>query len=254
MLEALNRMDKDDKFKVKILMSSPKSPWKDQRELVEDGFFIEGKLGDDLDKSIKSLKKTIGKLENKDKIRDNILFYDATPDFFLFITSQWIIFEIYHVGAFQLKKEIDAVQCLGLGGHVPVFKFAAQSPMYNYLSAHFDYYFEKNLAEKKLFSMDVKLEESLNRGIIVEDVKNNFESRGVSLSGNATIGNEETDKWVIIDGEKIYIINKENEELNFYDGKQNKYHVETLKEWLESRQESITEASPEKNSTQPQPF
>jgi len=247
MQKAFDRMGKDDKFEIKILMISPESPWKSQRQSVEDCFFTEGKLGDDLSKSIKSLKKTIENLENKnkDRIRDNIRFYDATPDFFLFITSRWIIFEIYHTGAFQLEKETNAVQCLGLGGHVPAFQFGAQSPMYNYLNAHFDYYFKKYLAAgEKLFSMDLKLEESLNRGDIVEEVKNNFGFEGVSLSGNATIVNEKTDEWVITDGENIYVVKKENEELNFYAGKRNKYHAGTLKERLNSKIGPAKNASP----------
>jgi len=250
-LERMNsefeRKDREDKLAVKILMIHPESGWTDQRQSVENKFTVVEKLRKDLYASIGWLERTISGLKNKDNIMDNIRFYDATPDFFLFITSKWIIFEIYHMGAFQLEKETDmGVQALGLGGHVPVFKFDNKSPMYNYLSAQFNYYFEKNLAgDKVLFSMDVKLEENFNRGIIAEEVKDNFKSRGVSLSENACIRKERTDKWDITDEKMIYIVKKEKGVLNTYDGKRNEYHVETLKGWLESRQESITEINQE---------
>ena len=245
MRKAFKRMSDSNEFCVKILLIYPESDWKDQRETAEDKF-AKLKLGTDLEQSISWLKSNIRNLKNKDKIMDNIRFYNATPDFFLFITSQCIIFENYHMGAFQLEKETDdAVQNLGLGGHVPAFMFDNESSMYKYLSAQFDYYFEKNLAGKKLFNMDIGLEGNLNKDNIIEKVKNKFKGREFPLSGNATIREERTDEWEITDGEKIYIIKKEKGVLNTYIGKRNEYHVETLKEWLESRQESSIEVNQE---------
>lgn len=150
---AFLRMGNTGKPIVKILMLYPESDWKVLRQSVEDKYTTPGqKLETNLDESIAWLDENIehsDEIKNKDKIMDNIRFYDATPDFFLFITSQCIIFEIYHMGAFQLEKERNRdLYCLGLGGHVPVFKFDNQSPMYNYLSAHFDYYFEKEIDGK----------------------------------------------------------------------------------------------------------
>lgn len=229
------RVDKDDKFTVKILMIHPESKWKSQRQSVENKFTVVDKLEKDLTASIYELNETISELKNSDTIMDNIRFYNATPDFFLFITSQWIIFEIYHMGAFELEKETDrGVKSLGLGGHVPVFKFDNKSQIYKYLSAQFDYYFEKKLVNK-ISGMDVKLEKSLDKDIISEDLKKKIKVVGVSLSGNATIRKEGTDKWVLTDGEEIHIIKKEKGEL--YIEKQNEYHAGTLTEWLKSKVE-----------------
>lgn len=234
------RVDKDDKFAVKILMIHPESKWKSQRQSVENKFTVVDKLEKDLTASIYELNETLSELKNSDKIMDNIRFYNATPDFFLFITSQWIIFEIYHMGAFELEKETDrGVKSLGLGGHVPVFKFDNKSQIYKYLSAQFDYYFEKKLVNK-LSGMDVKLEESLDKNVISEDfisedLKKKIKVVGVSLSGNATIRKEGTDKWVLTDGEEIHIIKKEKGVL--YIEKQNEYHAGTLNEWLKSKVE-----------------
>ena len=229
------RVDKDDKFAVKILMIHPESKWKSQRQSVENKFTVVDKLENDLTASIYELNETISELKNRDTIMDNIRFYNATPDFFLFITSQWIIFEIYHMGAFELEKETDrGVKSLGLGGHVPVFKFDNKSQIYKYLSAQFDYYFEKKLVNK-LSGMDVKLEESLDKDSISEDLKKKIKVVGVSLSGNATIRKEGTDKWVLTDGEEIHIVKKEKGE--FYIEKQNEYHAGTLTEWLKSKAE-----------------
>jgi len=83
--------------------------------------------------------------------------------------------------------------------------------------------------------MDVKLEESLDKDSISEDLKKKIKVVGVSLSGNATIRKEGTDKWVLTDGEEIHIIKKEKGEL--YIEKQNEYHAGTLKEWLKSKAE-----------------
>jgi hypothetical protein len=139
------------------------------------------------------------------------------------------------MGAFELEKETDrGVKSLGLGGHVPVFKFDNKSQIYKYLSAQFDYYFEKKLVNK-ISGMDVKLEKSLDKDIISEDLKKKIKVVGVSLSGNATIRKEGTDKWVLTDGEEIHIIKKEKGEL--YIEKQNEYHAGTLTEWLKSKVE-----------------
>ncbi|KAF5437061.1 Baseplate J-like protein [Candidatus Methanophagaceae archaeon] len=61
-------------------------------------------------------------------------------------------------------------------------------------------------------------EGDLNTGIISEDLKKKFETEKVPLSENAMVKKEKEDKWVITDGEKIYIVRKEDGKLNIYDG------------------------------------
>ncbi len=72
------------------------------------------------------------------------------------------------------------------------------------------------IGNKYLFTIDAKFEDELNRGIISEELKNMFKTKGFSLSENATV-RKEKDKWVITDKEKekIYII-KEGGKLNIY--------------------------------------
>jgi len=152
MRNAFERMARNKEFSVKVLLIDLESDWKTQREEAENKF-AKDKLGTDLVQSIVWLNNTITNLEHedkiRDKIRDNIRFYNATPDFFLFITSECVVFENYHMGAFELKKETQGgVRALGLGGHVPVFKFDSKSPMYKYLNSQFDYYFEKKIDGK----------------------------------------------------------------------------------------------------------
>ena len=66
-----------------------------------------------------------------------------------------------------------------------------------------------------LFSIDIKFEEELNNGIISEELKEEFEKNGFSLTDNAAVKKEEEKKWTITD-EKNCIIRKEEGKLNIY--------------------------------------
>jgi len=66
-----------------------------------------------------------------------------------------------------------------------------------------------------LFSMDARLEEDLNKGIISEKLKEAFEAKEFPLSDNANIRKRKENEWVIADKEK-FIVRKE-EELNIYE-------------------------------------
>ncbi|KAF5436830.1 hypothetical protein C5S35_07105 [Candidatus Methanophagaceae archaeon] len=143
--DAFERMN-DNKVNIKVLLISPYSKWAGQRREAEEGFC--DRISDDIIASIRGLGKKLGKYDKRGEMYDNIRFYDAAPDFFLFITSECVIFEIYHMGIFQLKRDREThrgVQDLGLGGHVPAFQFDNSSSMYKYLDAHFDYFFEKEI-------------------------------------------------------------------------------------------------------------
>ncbi|MCK4734479.1 MAG: hypothetical protein KAT65_18630 [Methanophagales archaeon] len=52
---------------------------------------------------------------------------------------------------------------------------------------------------------------------IFEELKDGFETKGLPLSENATIRKEKADKWEIINEEKIYTLRKEDGKLNIYD-------------------------------------
>jgi len=68
------------------------------------------------------------------------------------------------------------------------------------------------------FSIDIQFEDDLNKGIISEKLKDILKTEGFSLSENAKfkVTKEKDDKWGITDGEKIYIVKKEEGKLNTY--------------------------------------
>jgi len=74
--------------------------------------------------------------------------------------------------------------------------------------------FELELQEKYLFSIDAKFEGELNQNIS-EELKDKFETKGFSISKNPIIAKKD-DNWAITDGEKIYIVKKEDGKLNIY--------------------------------------
>jgi plastocyanin len=57
-----------------------------------------------------------------------------------------------------------------------------------------------------LFSMDAGLEEELKEGIIPEKMKQEFESKGISLSESATIRKGKEGEWVISDKDNSFVI------------------------------------------------
>ena len=73
-----------------------------------------------------------------------------------------------------------------------------------------------DLNKKYLFSIEEEFEDDLNNGIVSEKLKDMFKTKGFLLSENAMVTKEKDDKWVITDGEKIYIVKKEDGKLNIY--------------------------------------
>ena len=69
----------------------------------------------------------------------------------------------------------------------------------------------------RLFSIskNAELENDLNKNIISEELKKNFEDEGFTLSKNATVTREKDDKWVITD-KKRFIVREEDSELKIY--------------------------------------
>jgi hypothetical protein len=72
--------------------------------------------------------------------------------------------------------------------------------------------------EGYLSSIDAEFEDDLNNGILSEKLKDEFKTEVFSISENANVTKEKDDKWEITDGEKIYIVNKEDGKLNIYEG------------------------------------
>ncbi|MEA2074452.1 MAG: hypothetical protein U9O85_01770 [Euryarchaeota archaeon] len=87
----------------------------------------------------------------------------------------------------------------------------------------------KSILEKS--KIDAELEEALNNGIITEELKTTFESKGLSLSENIHITKEKDNKWVITDGKNYYIIRKEMGELNIYHDKFEMRRVNFVNFW-----------------------
>jgi len=73
------------------------------------------------------------------------------------------------------------------------------------------------ISEEHLFSIDAPLvEKNWNKKVILEELKKEFETKGVPLSENATIRKGKYNKWEITNGEKIYIVKKEKGKLKIY--------------------------------------
>lgn len=76
---------------------------------------------------------------------------------------------------------------------------------------------------KNLFDIDAKFEKDLNNSNnsnISANLTKIFKTKGfpISKSENATVRKEKDDDWVITDGEKIYIVEKEDGKLIVYKG------------------------------------
>ena len=93
----------------------------------------------------------------------------------------------------------------------------------------------ENIFQKSLFSIDTAvLEKNLNKGVISENLKKIFKSKGFPLSDNATIRKEKEDKWVITNGKKIYIVEKEDGKLNIYQKSKVEFIEKDVVEFLEN--------------------
>ena len=67
------------------------------------------------------------------------------------------------------------------------------------------------------FNIAPEFENDLNTGTISENLKDIFKTKGFPISEKAKVTKEKEDKWVIVNGEKIYIVKKEDGKLNIYD-------------------------------------
>ncbi|RCV64054.1 hypothetical protein C5S53_10625 [Methanophagales archaeon] len=70
------------------------------------------------------------------------------------------------------------------------------------------------------FRVDAKFENDLNNQSISKELENIFKTKGfpISESKNATVTEEKDNKWVMADGEKIYIVEKVDGKLIVYKG------------------------------------
>ena len=70
---------------------------------------------------------------------------------------------------------------------------------------------------KHLITIDVKdLEKDLTKGIIPKEIKNELGKIGSSLTKDATLQEELETKWIITDGELIYVIKRESNKYEVY--------------------------------------
>ncbi len=72
-----------------------------------------------------------------------------------------------------------------------------------------------NLCRKYLFTLDGRLENDLNKGIVSEELRDVFESKGISLSGDAFIRESGERFWVV--EPQNYPVWKDEGRLNVYD-------------------------------------
>lgn len=72
------------------------------------------------------------------------------------------------------------------------------------------------LHKKYLFSTEVEFEDDINKDIIPEKLRETFKTGEFLIAENAAIRKEKEGKWEITDGEKIYIVKKEDGKLKIY--------------------------------------
>ena len=72
------------------------------------------------------------------------------------------------------------------------------------------------LHKKYLFSTEVEFEDDMNKDIIPEKLRETFKTGEFLIAENAAIRKEKEGKWEITDGEKIYIVKKEDGKLKIY--------------------------------------
>ena len=71
--------------------------------------------------------------------------------------------------------------------------------------------------DELLFSIAVEAQSELNNGTISEGLRQDFGDNDISLSDDAFVSLKETDaRWLIADGDKIYIIEKHEDRLDVY--------------------------------------
>lgn len=72
--------------------------------------------------------------------------------------------------------------------------------------------------KKLLFIMESGYQNDLENGIVSGDLRQRFENNKTPLSQNVTISIEEPgSNWLVIDGNRTYIVKKEEDKLNIYD-------------------------------------
>ena len=76
-----------------------------------------------------------------------------------------------------------------------------------------------NITGELLFSVGPELQGDLDNNIVSDTLKQGFANKMITLSRNATTLVEDADsRWQINDGQKVYIIRKEGNQLNIYRG------------------------------------
>lgn len=135
--------------------------------------------------------------------------YDTQPGEYSEITEE----ELKEYPA--LEKAISGEECAKLNENNWSCKISTSE-----LSRIMD--FTKKKRHKYLFSMDNRLEKDLNRGIVTEELKNEFESKGFQLSNVARQARQLSEIEHLADGyweigDQRYKIWKEDGKLNIYD-------------------------------------
>lgn len=88
-------------------------------------------------------------------------------------------------------------------------------------------------AGKDLFGIDAEFENDLSSGFIPDKLKDRFNDEGFTITEHALVNKQSDNKWIITDGEKSYIIEKNDENLIIFAGEdQNKHFLSDLKKAL----------------------
>ena len=75
---------------------------------------------------------------------------------------------------------------------------------------------ESDLGEQELFSVEMEAPGDLNNGVIPENLRLEFEYSEIPLSDDASISEKTDATWLIADGDKTYVVRKQDTELTIY--------------------------------------
>lgn len=202
---------------------------------------LKGILGRFVDEKT-DLLKTIQLRDLHNELTDYLYKSGTKEEFTIgFIYKTWIedllknLFEDDYVNNYEAKEIISRL-CSSIryfiaheedknGWLEEIFKFADKYKKIPYLRYLGSEIFVKGPEERYLFSIDAEFGDDLSNGVISENLKDIFKTKGFTISENAMVTKEKGDKRVITDGEKIYIVEKEDRKFNIYEERRAKLFV-----------------------------
>jgi hypothetical protein len=150
----LNKI-KEDKMDLKIqaLILNPSKGHGQIRSKIEEGESdmkgeIKKSLFNDIQLAIKT-EQYFKEENSNDGLEIEIKLYDQAPSCFLFITSESIIVEQYHLGEMDRSTNKRTQMYKVLGGKINLIEYKKGSAAYILFDRHFNYLWEHSISSEK---------------------------------------------------------------------------------------------------------